>query len=108
MMGNVYTKRYIRRYMFKIVEKKLLAENIYRLRVEAPRVARSALPGQFVIVRTDEHGERVPLTIADYDPSAGTVTIVIQAIGMSTRKMCALNEGDAVGQPVGVCQRADG
>lgn len=63
--------------MFKIVEKKLLAENIYRLRVEAPRVAHSALPGQFVIVRTDEHGERVPLTIADYDPSAGTVTIVI-------------------------------
>ena len=95
-MGNVYTKRYIRRYMFKIVEKKLLAENIYRLRVEAPRVAHSALPGQFVIVRTDEHGERVPLTIADYDPSAGTVTIVIQAIGMSTRKMCALNEGDAL------------
>ena len=100
-MGNVYTKRYIRRYMFKIVEKKLLAENIYRLRVEAPRVAHSALPGQFVIVRTDEHGERVPLTIADYDPSAGTVTIVIQAIGMSTRKMCALNEGDALADLAG-------
>ena len=70
--------------MFKIVEKSLLAENIYKLRIEAPRVAQSALPGQFVIVRVDEQGERVPLTIADFDKEDGTVTIVIQTIGAST------------------------
>ena len=82
--------------MFKIVEKRPLAENIWLLRVEAPRVAQSALPGQFVIVRVDEQGERVPLTIADFDPADGTVTIVIQTIGVSTRKMCALAEGDCL------------
>ena len=82
--------------MFKIVEKSLLAENIYKLRIEAPRVAQSALPGQFVIVRVDEQGERVPLTIADYDKEDGTVTIVIQTIGASTKKLCALNEGDSI------------
>ena len=82
--------------MFKIVEKRPLAENIWLLRVEAPRVAQSALPGQFVIVRVDEQGERVPLTIADFDPADGTVTIVIQTIGVSTRKMCALGEGDCL------------
>lgn len=82
--------------MFKIVEKRPLADNIWQLRVEAPRVAQSALPGQFVIVRVDEHGERVPLTIADFDPADGTVTIVIQTIGVSTRKMCALGVGDCM------------
>ena len=73
--------------MFKIVEKRALADNIYLLRIEAPRVAQSALPGQFVIVRVDEQGERVPLTIADFDKEQGTVTIVIQTIGVSTRKL---------------------
>jgi ferredoxin--NADP+ reductase len=73
-----------------------LADNIYLLRIEAPRVAQSALPGQFVIVRVDEQGERVPLTIADYDKTDGTVTIVIQTIGVSTRKLCVLNEGDYI------------
>ena len=82
--------------MFKIVEKRLLADNIYLLRIAAPRVATSALPGQFVIVRVDEQGERVPLTIADYDKAEGTVTIVIQAIGASTKKLCALGEGDYI------------
>ena len=82
--------------MFKIVEKSLLAENIYKLRIEAPRVAQSALPGQFVIVRVDEQGERVPLTIADFDKAEGTVTIVIQTIGASTKKLCALNEGEYI------------
>ncbi len=82
--------------MFKIVEKRALAENIYLLRIEAPRVAQSALPGQFVIVRVDEQGERVPLTIADFDKEQGTVTIVIQTIGVSTRKLCALGEGDYI------------
>lgn len=82
--------------MFKIVEKRALADNIYQLRIEAPRVAQSALPGQFVIVRVDDKGERVPLTIADYDTADGTVTIVIQTIGVSTRKLCALSEGDSI------------
>ena len=82
--------------MFKIIEKRALADNIYLLRIEAPRVAQSALPGQFVIVRVDEQGERVPLTIADYDKTDGTVTIVIQTIGVSTRKLCILNEGDYI------------
>ena len=87
--------------MFKIVEKRLLADNIYLLRIEAPRVARSAKPGQFVIVRVDEQGERVPLTIADYDTESGLVTIVVQTIGVSTRKMCALEEGDSLADFVG-------
>ena len=82
--------------MFKILEKRELTDNIYLLRIEAPRVAQSALPGQFVIVRVDEQGERVPLTIADFDKEHGSVTIVIQAIGVSTRKLCTMNEGDSI------------
>ncbi|MBQ3147863.1 MAG: sulfide/dihydroorotate dehydrogenase-like FAD/NAD-binding protein [Alistipes sp.] len=82
--------------MFKILEKRELTDNIYLLRIEAPRVAQSALPGQFVIVRVDEQGERVPLTIADFDKEQGSVTIVIQAIGVSTRKLCTINEGDSI------------
>ncbi len=80
--------------MYKILEKKLLAENIYAMRIEAPRVAHAALPGQFVIVRADATGERVPLTIADFDPNEGSVTIVIQTLGVSTRKICALEAGE--------------
>lgn len=87
--------------MFEIVEKRLLADNIYLLRIKAPRVAQSAQPGQFVIVRVDEHGERVPLTIADYDKEDGTVTIVIQAIGVSTRKLCAFEQGESLADFVG-------
>ncbi len=82
--------------MFTILEKRLLAENIYAMKVAAPRVARAALPGQFVIVRADAVGERIPLTIADYDAAAGSVTIVIQTLGVSTRKICALEAGEAL------------
>lgn len=82
--------------MFKIVEKRKLAENIYEMKIAAERVARAALPGQFVIVRSDENSERIPLTIADYDTEAGTVTIVTQTIGMSTKKICALEAGDSL------------
>ena len=82
--------------MFKIVEKRKLAGNIYEMKVAAERVARAALPGQFVIVRSDESSERIPLTIADYDVEAGTVTIVIQTIGMSTQKICALEVGESL------------
>lgn len=80
--------------MYKVLKKEKLAENIYQMNIEAPRVAKSAQPGQFVIVKTGESGERVPLTISDYNASEGWVAIVIQTIGVSTRKICALNEGD--------------
>ena len=82
--------------MFTILEKRLLAENIYLMKVEAPRVAHAALPGQFVIVRADALGERIPLTIADYDTEEGSVTIVIQTLGVSTRKICQLEAGEAL------------
>lgn len=71
------------------------------MKVEAPRVASAALPGQFLIVRTDEKGERIPLTISDYDASAGTVSIVIQAIGASTMQMCGMGEGECFADVVG-------
>ena len=87
--------------MFKILEKRLLAENIYLMKVEAPRVAHAALPGQFVIVRADKVGERIPLTIADYDTEEGSVTIVIQTLGVSTRKICALDAGDSLADLAG-------
>lgn len=87
--------------MYKILKKTLLAPQIYLMDVEAPRVARSAEPGQFLIVIADEKGERVPLTVCDYDKDAGTVTIVIQAIGASTMRMVGMNEGDSFADFVG-------
>lgn len=81
--------------MFTLLKKQELAKNIFLMNVEAPRVAASALPGQFVIVRTDEQGERVPLTICDYNRTEGWVTIVTQIVGASSEKICSLNEGDA-------------
>lgn len=81
--------------MFKIVSKRYLSPNITEMKVHAPRVARSAKPGQFVIVRTDEQGERIPLTICDYDSELGTVTIVTQTIGHSSRKINSLEEGES-------------
>ena len=80
--------------MYKILERKQLADKIYYMVVNAPRVAKSCLPGQFVIVKMDEVGERIPLTICDYDRKAGTVTIVFQVVGASTERMTALYEGD--------------
>lgn len=80
--------------MYKIIEKKLVAPNIYLFKVLAPRVARSAQPGQFVIVMNDKNGERIPLTVCDYDEEEGTVTIVVQAVGSSTTRMVELNEGE--------------
>lgn len=79
--------------MFKITNKRLLTENIYLMDVEAPRVAKSAHPGQFVIVKIDEKGERIPLTICDYDANKGTVTIVFQTLGASTKEMAELEVG---------------
>ena len=87
--------------MFMIVKKERLTPLVYRMEVEAPRVAESALPGQFLIVRTEEKGERVPLTISDYDPGRGTVTIVTQEIGASTKDICSFEEGQSFADVVG-------
>lgn len=80
--------------MYKILEKKLLAPNIYLMDVHVPRVSKSAKPGQFVIVRVDERSERIPLTICDYNREKETVTIVFQVVGNSTKKMESLEVGD--------------
>ena len=80
--------------MYKIVKKEILAPNIFSMDILAPRVAKSAQPGQFVIVIADEKGERLPLTICDYDIEEGTVQIVVQAMGSSTKKMALYEEGD--------------
>lgn len=81
--------------MYKILKAEKLADKIYLMDVEARRVAKSCQPGQFVIVKMDEAGERIPLTICDYDREAGTVTIVFQALGESTYRMAELKAGDA-------------
>jgi len=81
---------------YPILEKRYLAEGICQMKIHAPRVARSAQPGQFVIVRATEQGERIPLTIADFDAAAGWVSIVTQMLGVSTRKICALEAGEAL------------
>ena len=80
--------------MFEILTKRTLAPNIIEMKVKAPLVAESAKPGQFIIVRTDRYGERIPLTICDYDTLDGSVTIVTQTVGVSTRKINAMNAGD--------------
>ena len=87
--------------MYKIVKAKELATNIYLMDVEAPRVAHSCLPGQFVIVRMDAEGERIPLTICDYDREKNTVTIVFQAVGAGTELMSHMKEGDSFHDFVG-------
>lgn len=87
--------------MYKIVEKDFLTPTICRMKVEAPRLAAAAHPGQFLIVRADEKGERIPLTISDYDPKAGTVTIVTQMIGASSTDICAYEVGECFADVVG-------
>lgn len=87
--------------MYKILEKRLLAPNIFEMDVEAPLIANSAQPGQFIIVINDEKGERVPLTICDYDKSRGTIQIVVQASGSSTKRMMAKEVGDSFLDVVG-------
>jgi len=79
--------------MYKVLSNEMLASSICRMVVEAPRIASSALPGQFLIVRNDEKGERIPLTICDNDPEKGTVTIVTQIIGASTKQICSYGAG---------------
>ena len=96
--------------MYKVLKAETLAAKIHLMVVHAPRVASHCLPGQFIIVKLDEKGERIPLTICDYDREAGTVTIVFQEIGASTIKMSALKAGDSfrdfvgpLGQPSEFC-----
>lgn len=87
--------------MFNILEKKKIGPDIWQMKVMAPRVAKYAKPGQFVIVITDKRGERIPLTVCDYDRKEGWVLIVFQVVGLSTRRMADLNEGDAFADFVG-------
>ncbi len=87
--------------MYKILRAEELASNIFLMEVEAPRVAKSCEPGQFIIAKTDEKGERIPLTIADYDRDKGTVTVVVQIIGASTAEMAELKTGDYLEDFVG-------
>lgn len=87
--------------MNKIVEKEHFSEKVVKLVVEAPLIARSRRPGHFVIVRTGEHGERIPLTIADANIEKGTITLVVQAVGDSSSKICTLNVGEYLTDVVG-------
>ena len=87
--------------MYKIVSKEMLTPTICRMKVEAPRLAKAANPGQFLIVRADEKGERIPLTISDYDKEAGTITIVTQQIGASSSEIISYEEGESFADVVG-------
>ena len=87
--------------MYKILEKKSLNPTVSRMVIYAPRVAKKAQPGMFIILRVDEDGERIPLTIADYDDDKGTVTIIYQIVGATTHKLDRLNAGDCICDFVG-------
>ncbi len=87
--------------MNKIVKKEQFSEKVFKLVVEAPLIAKSRKAGHFVIVRVGENGERMPLTIADSDIEAGTITLVVQTVGYSSTKLCSLNEGDYITDVVG-------
>ena len=92
--------------MYTILKKEMLTPTICRMVVRAPRLAAAALPGQFLIVRTDETGERIPLTISDFDRENGTVTIVTQKIGASSARIVAMEVGDAFADVVGPLGKA--
>lgn len=87
--------------MNKIVSKEHFSEHVIKLEVEAPMIAKSRRAGHFVIVRADKGGERIPLTIADSDTTKGTITLIIQEVGVSTRKICALEPGEYLEDVVG-------
>ena len=92
--------------MFRIVRKEALKPTVVLFEIEAPLVAKKAQPGQFIILRVDENGERIPLTIHDYDPEKGTVSIIAQIVGATTEKMNHLNEGDCLQDFVGPLGKA--
>ena len=87
--------------MFKIVTKRKLNDAVTLMEIEAPFIAKKAKAGQFIIFRIDDKGERVPLTIADYDREKGTVTIIFQKVGLSTKMLAEMNEGDFISDFVG-------
>ena len=87
--------------MYKIVSKQVLNPTVTKMEIEAPLVAKKAQPGQFIILRTDENGERIPLTVADYDRENGTVTIIFQIVGATTNQLNSFNEGDYIHDFVG-------
>ena len=87
--------------MFKIVTKKQFSEKVFLFEIEAPLIAKSRKPGNFVIVRVDKHSERMPLTIADSDTERGTITLVVQEVGLSSTKLCNKEVGDEVADVVG-------
>ena len=87
--------------MYKIVEKRKLNDNVVLVKVDAPFIARKVLPGQFVIFRIDEQGERVPVTVADYDREQGTITLIVQTVGRSTIMLGEMNEGEFLQDVVG-------
>jgi ferredoxin--NADP+ reductase len=87
--------------MFKIVEKRVLNPEVVLMKISAPLIAKKALPGQFIILRVDEMGERIPLTVADYDREGGTVTIIYQMVGKTTKKLGAMEEGEFIQDFVG-------
>ena len=92
--------------MFKILRKKELNPTVTLMEIEAPRVAKKAEPGQFIILRTDSEGERIPLTIADYDREKGSITIIFQIVGATTEKLNHMKEGDCLSDFVGPLGRA--
>ena len=92
--------------MFEILTKKALNPTVTLMEIYAPRVAKKAEPGQFIILRTDEDGERIPLTIADYDREKGSITIIFQRVGATTEKLNHMNEGDCLHDFVGPLGRA--
>ena len=97
--------------MYKIVKKKVLNPTVMQMDIEAPFIAKKAEPGQFIILRVDEEGERIPLTIADFDREKGTVTIIFQVVGKTTKALSGLEEGDFLHDfvgPLGVASHVDG
>ncbi len=92
--------------MYQIVKKEALNPTVTKMVISAPLIARKAEPGQFIILRVDENGERIPLTVADYDRAAGTVTIIFQIVGATTMALNALNEGDCLQDFVGPLGKA--
>ncbi len=97
--------------MYKILRKKILNPTVTLMKIEAPLIAKKAEPGQFVILRADENGERIPLTIADFDREKGTVTIIFQIVGATTEKLNRLNEGGYIQDfagPLGAASRLEG
>ncbi|MCM2301954.1 MAG: sulfide/dihydroorotate dehydrogenase-like FAD/NAD-binding protein [Flavobacteriaceae bacterium] len=87
--------------MFKIIEKEFLSENVAKLVIEAPYIAKSRKAGHFIILRIDENGERIPLTISDADIEKGTITLIVQRVGVSSHKLCSMNAGESILDVVG-------